>query len=163
MKLAALVIALIGAAVFPAGAEAAFSTRTVRATPLIRPEGLVEFVRPDGSVAARVVVEIAETPEKRARGLMGRVLRDYSAGMLFIFEKAEPQIFWMRNTPTSLDIFFIDASYRVLNIAARTTPMSDRHYTSAGPARIVVETMAGFADRFGIREGYSLRWKRVSP
>jgi len=127
---------------------------------VIRPDGAVEFGRPDASAAARLLVEIVETPETRATGLMGRVLSDHTAGMLFLFEKAEPQVFWMRNTPTSLDIIFIDAGNRVLNIAAHTTPMSDRTYASAGSARHVVEAMAGFAERFGIREGFTLRWKR---
>ncbi|HSM91000.1 MAG TPA: DUF192 domain-containing protein, partial [Desulfobacterales bacterium] len=84
-------------------------TRPAQAGPVIRPDGAVEFVRPDGYVAARLLVEITETPEARATGLMGRVLSDHTAGMLFLFEKAEPQVFWMRNTPTSLDIIFIDA------------------------------------------------------
>jgi uncharacterized membrane protein (UPF0127 family) len=134
----------------PAGAE-----------PVIRPDGVVEIFKPDGSVAATLAVEIAETPEARARGLMGRVLSDYLAGMLFIFASAEPQTFWMRNTPSSLDMIFIDAGERVLNTAAYTTPMSDQLYSSAGPAKYVVEAKAGFTDRFGIRPGYTMRWKRL--
>ncbi len=163
MKLNFIGIALIGAAMILGGGANPLSPRAARSAPVIQPEGLVEFVRPDGSVAARLVVEIADTPERRARGLMERILRDYTAGMLFLFERAQPQVFWMRNTPTSLDIIFIDASRRVINIADRTTPMSDRHYASAASALMVVETMAGFADRFGIRAGYTVRWKRLTP
>jgi hypothetical protein len=129
--------------------------------PVIRPDGSVEMLRPDGSVAATLVVEIVESPEDRARGLMGRVLPDHLAGMLFIFESAQPQRFWMRNTPSSLDMFFIDAGGKIVNIAAYTTPMSDQLYSSAGPAQYVVEAKAGFADRFGIRTGYNVRWKRL--
>jgi uncharacterized membrane protein (UPF0127 family) len=125
----------------------------------VRPDAVVEFLRPDGAPAARLVVEIAETAEARAFGLMGRMLRDHLAGMLFVFEQAEPQTFWMRNTPTSLDIIFLDSGRRVLNIAAGTTPMSDRTYSSTGPAQFVVEALAGFALRFGIRPGYTARWK----
>ena len=130
------------------------------AGPVIRPDGTVEMLKPDGSVAATLVVEIAETPEARARGLMGKVLPDYMAGMLFIFEAAQPQTFWMRNTPSSLDMIFVDAGGRVLNVAAHTTPMSDQLYSSAGPAKYVVEAKAGFSDRFDIRPGCSIRWKR---
>jgi uncharacterized protein len=131
------------------------------AGPVIRPDGAVEMLKPDGSVAATLVVEIAETPEARARGLMGKVLPDYMAGMLFIFESAQPQTFWMRNTPSSLDMLFVDAGGKVINIAAYTTPMSDQLYPSAGPAKYVVEAKAGFADRFGIRPGHTMRWKRL--
>jgi hypothetical protein len=129
--------------------------------PAIRPEGVVEFLRPDGSVAASLAVEIAETPEARSQGLMRRVLEDYMAGMLFLFETAQPQTFWMRNTPTSLDIIFVDERSQILNIAPHTTPLSDQLYASAGPAKFVVEAKAGFADRFGIRPGHSMRWKRL--
>ena len=131
------------------------------AGPVIRADGVVEMLLPDGSVAAALAVEIAETPEARARGLMGRALGDFMTGMLFIFETAEPQTFWMRNTPGSLDMIFIDADGKVLNVAAHTTPMSDRQYSSAGPAKYVMEAKAGFADRYGIRPGCSMRWKRM--
>jgi uncharacterized protein len=131
------------------------------AEPAIRFEGVVEFLRADGSVAASLAVEIAETPEARSQGLMRRVLGDYMTGMLFLFETAQPQTFWMRNTPTSLDIIFVDERSQVLNIAPHTTPMSDQLYSSAGPAKFVVETKAGFADRFGIRPGHAVRWKRL--
>jgi hypothetical protein len=132
-----------------------------QAGPAIRPEGVVEFLRPDGAVAASLVVEIAETLEARSQGLMHRMLGDYMTGMLFLFETAQPQTFWMRNTPTSLDIIFIDERSQVLNIASHTTPMSDRLYASTGPAKFVVEARAGFADRFGIRPGYAMRWRRL--
>lgn len=135
--------------------------RPAEAGASIRPDAAVEMAKPDGSVVARLVVEIAESPEARGRGLMERALTDYLAGMLFIFESAQPQTFWMRNTPSSLDMLFVDAAGKVLNIAAHTTPMSDQLYSSAGPAKYVLETKAGFADRFGIRPGHTLRWKRL--
>ena len=138
----------------------AIGPAAVAAAPVIRVDGVVEMLMPDGSVAATLAVEIAETTEARARGLMGRVLSDFMAGMLFIFESAQPQTFWMRNTPSSLDMIFADAGGRVLNVAAHTTPMSDQLYASAGPAKYVIEAKAGFADRFGIRPGCSIRWRR---
>ena len=153
-----LVLISFALAFFPAED---LSLRKAHAEPAIRPEGMVEFLRPDGSIAASLAVEIAETQEARSQGLMRRVLEDYLTGMLFLFETAQPQTFWMRNTPTSLDIIFVDERSQVLNIAPHTTPMSDQLYSSAGPAKFVVETKAGFADRFGIRPGHSMRWKRL--
>lgn len=92
---------------------------------------------------------------------MGRALSDFMSGMLFVFESAQPQTFWMRNTPGSLDMIFIDAGGKVLNVAAHTTPLSDQLYSSAGPALYVLEARAGFAERFGIRPGDSMRWRRL--
>jgi hypothetical protein len=150
--------AAAAAGVIACGGPGAFAQTAA----LIRPDAVLEFVAPSGKVAARLVVEIADTAEARARGLMGRMLRDDSAGMLFLFERPEPQVFWMRATPGALDIIFLDAEKRVLNIARNTTPMSDTTYASAGPAQFVVEVRAGFAGRFGLREGYTVRWRPLS-
>ena len=57
--------------------------------------------------------------------------------------------------------WLVDAGGKVINIAAYTTPMSDQLYPSAGPTKYVVEAKAGFADRFGIRPGHTVRWKRL--
>jgi len=156
-RIATAMVVFIAFGIGPAGV----GPTPAEAEPVIRPDGAVEMVKPDGSVAATLVVEIAESPEARARGLMGKILPDYMAGMLFIFESAQPQTFWMRNTPSSLDMMFVDAGGKVINIAAYTTPMSDQLYSSAGPAKYVVEAKAGFAGRFGIRQGDTMRWKRL--
>jgi hypothetical protein len=156
--IAAAMAVLIALGIGPAG----IGPTHAKAEPVIRPDAVVEIVKPNGFVAATLAVEIAENPETRARGLMGRVLTDYLAGMLFIFESVQPQTFWMRNTPSSLDMMFVDAGGKIVNIAAHTTPMSDQLYSSAGPAKYVVEAKAGFVDRFGIRQGYTMRWKRLN-
>jgi hypothetical protein len=155
------IVLVAGALMLWAGGPGDAGPAEAAAAPVIRADGMVEMLLPDGSVAAALAVEIAETPETRARGLMGRALGDFMTGMLFIFETPQPQTFWMRNTPGSLDMIFIDADGRVLNVASHTTPMSDRQYSSAGPAKFVVEAKAGFADRYGIRPGCSMRWKRL--
>jgi uncharacterized membrane protein (UPF0127 family) len=130
------------------------------AADVVRPDGQVEFVRPDGTPVASLVVEIADAPDTRARGLMGRVLPDDRSGMLFVFDTAEVQTFWMRNTPGSLDMIFVAPDGTVLNVAAATTPMSDRNYASSGPSLYVVEARAGFAERHGLRRGDGMRWRR---
>jgi hypothetical protein len=123
-------------------------------------EGVVEFLRPNGSVAVRILVEIADDPDSWAKGLMGRTQMAENEGMLFIYPEAQPQVFWMRNTPISLDMIFIGDDGRVVRVARRTRPMSDRHYHSIDPARYVVEVPAGFAERNHIRKGTEFRWQR---
>ena len=93
---------------------------------------------------------IRAVAEARARGLMGRVLSDYMAGMLFVFASADQQTFWMRNTPSSLDMIFVDAGGKVLNTAAYTTPMSDQLYSSVGPAKYVVEANGNEGPSFAL-------------
>ena len=126
----------------------------------IRVDGTLEFYRPDHSVIQSIQIEISETPEAHAKGLMGRRVLELNEGMLFVYQSAEPQTFWMHNTPLSLDMIFVDEKGRVVNIAKRTTPMSDQTYSSKGPVQSVVEVRAGFTDHFGIDEGTRIRWRR---
>ena len=156
-----LAVLVVGGLIAWAAVPDGLAPAQTGAKPVIRSDGVVEMMKPDGSVAATLAVEIAETPEARGRGLMGRALGDFMAGMLFIFETPQTQTFWMRNTPGSLDMIFIDAGGKVLNVAAHTTPLSDQLYSSAGPALYVLEARAGFAERFGIRPGDAMRWRRL--
>lgn len=156
-----LAVLVVGGLIAWAAGPDGLAPAQTGAKPVIRSDGVVEMMKPDGAVAATLAVEIAETPEARGRGLMGRALGDFMAGMLFIFETPQTQTFWMRNTPGSLDMIFIDAGGKVLNVAAHTTPLSDQLYSSAGPALYVLEARAGFAERFGIRPGDAMRWRRL--
>ena len=71
-------------------------------------------------------VEIANDEPKRQRGLMFRPPLEDDRGMLFEWpgEPAREQSFWMRNTPSSLDIIYIDPQGKIVSIAAHATPFS---------------------------------------
>ncbi len=98
-------------------------------------------------------VEIADTPSKRAQGLQGRESLSPGTGMLFDFKSPQPVFFWMKNTPVPLDMIFIGANGRIINIARRTTPLSLTVIPSAEPARAVLEIPGGQAGRLGIVKG----------
>ena len=126
----------------------------------IRADGRLDFINSEGRVLVSIAIEIADTPQARATGLMGRTGLNDSAGMFFVHDKAGPKNFWMRNTPTPLDIIFVSETGRVIHIAANTKPNSDTVYSSRGPARYVVEVLAGFCARHGVEKGTQISWKR---
>jgi len=127
-------------------------------------DGVLEFFSgtgdPHAGPLARIDIEIADTPGARARGLMWRRLPDDTAGMLFLYEKPGRRVFWMKNTPMSLDIIFVGEDGLIGSIAAGTTPMSESRYRSKGPALWVVEVPAGFCRRHGVSPGSRVRWWR---
>lgn len=125
-----------------------------------REDGRLKFVDDDDTLCASIAIEIADTLQTRAKGLMGRREMDDTVGMLFIYDSADDRVFWMRNTPLSLDIIFVSENRQVINIAKRTQPLSDNQYRSQGPAKYVVEVMSGFSDRHEIGEGTRVRWQR---
>jgi len=61
-------------------------------------------------------VEVADTPETLARGLMFRDSLAKNEGMLFVFPDVGIHSFWMKNTKIPLDIAWISADKIVVDI-----------------------------------------------
>ncbi|TYL99429.1 DUF192 domain-containing protein [Bradyrhizobium rifense] len=98
-------------------------------------------------------VEIATTDEEKQTGLMYRKELADGKGMLFDFNPEQEVSMWMKNTYVSLDMIFIRADGRILRIAENTEPLSTKIISSGGPARAVLEVVAGTAQKYGIRPG----------
>ena len=101
----------------------------------------------------RFMVEIADDDAERQRGLMEREPLADDRGMLFQFPDVAERGFWMRNTPSPLDILYIDPRGRIVSIAKNATPQSDAVIPSNGPASGVLELRAGRADEIGAKAG----------
>lgn len=98
-------------------------------------------------------VEMARTDEERRTGLMYRKTLPEGRGMLFDFSPPQEVTMWMKNTFVSLDMIFIGADGRILRIAENTEPQSTRTIASRGPAKGVLEVVAGTARKLGIAPG----------
>lgn len=103
--------------------------------------------------AVQFTVEMATTPEERAKGLMYRTELKPDAGMLFDFEVDQPVYMWMKNTYIPLDMLFIRADGRIASIATDTTPLSTETISSDVPVRAVLELPAGTVRARGIAVG----------
>ena len=100
----------------------------------------------------KLTAEVAATPEVRATGLMHRFSLRPDSGMLFVFERAEPQAFWMKNTFVPLSIAFIDTEGRILNIEDMA-PQTENSHWSKGPSLYALEMRKGWFAERGIRPG----------
>ncbi|MFC5343783.1 DUF192 domain-containing protein [Brevundimonas staleyi] len=98
-------------------------------------------------------VEIADDDAERERGLMFRPPLEDDRGMLFEFPDSAERSFWMRNTPSSLDILYIDPTGSIVSIAHHTTPYSEAQIPSNGAASGVLELRAGRAEEIGAKAG----------
>jgi uncharacterized membrane protein (UPF0127 family) len=90
-------------------------------------------------------VEMATTEEEKTTGLMYRKELADGRGMLFDFSPPQEVSMWMKNTYISLDMIFIRADGRILRIAENTEPLSTAIIPSGGPAKGVLEVIAGTA------------------
>ena len=98
-------------------------------------------------------VEMAVNDTDRAKGLMYRKELPEGRGMLFDFRREQDVAMWMQNTYISLDMLFIRSDGRILRIAENTEPHSTRIVSSGGPAKAVLEVIAGTAKKYGIAPG----------
>jgi len=98
-------------------------------------------------------IELAETPDQRAQGLMFRRELAADAGMLFLFGNSDVRAMWMKNTLIPLDMLFIDETGKIVRIEQRTVPHSERTIVSGGPVSAVLELNAGTASRLVIKPG----------
>ena len=88
-------------------------------------------------------VEIADNNETRSKGFMWRENIPDGTGMLFVWKKEAYRNFWMKNTPTSLDILFFDGDGKFLNVVEKTKPFSLDNIQSSKPAQYVLELNSG--------------------
>ena len=100
-----------------------------------------------------LTVEIADTDEKRARGLMYRTNMQNDEGMLFLFPVNRRISMWMANTPQSLDMLFIDEKGKITQIVGDTVPFSREEIRSDQNVKGVLELKAGTSKREGIKVG----------
>ncbi len=119
-----------------------------------------------GATGAHVLrVESARTAGEQQRGLMFRTDLKRDGGMLFYPyppEGGAPKVanFWMKNTPTALDIIYIRADGTIARIAENTVPYSEEPVSSGEPVAAVLELVGGQAAALGLSEGDRVTFPR---
>ena len=102
-------------------------------------------------------VELAETKEQQARGLMFRRSLGKREGMLFIHKEPSFLTMWMRNTYIPLDMIFIRANGAIHRIEPHTEPFSERIIESGARVTAVLEVAAGVSEELGLKPGDIVR------
>ncbi|MDZ7737291.1 MAG: DUF192 domain-containing protein [Gammaproteobacteria bacterium] len=111
----------------------------------------------DGVSDLPLQVEIAADPTARRTGLMFRHHLPARTGMLFDYRQEQTVQMWMKNMLIPLDMLFIDANGRIVQIVENTRPGSEALIASDRPVRAVLEINAGSVERHGIRVGNRVR------
>lgn len=106
-------------------------------------------------------IEVVDTPESRAKGLM--FVQDLAddAGMLFDFKEERPVSFWMQNTYIPLDMVFVGSDGVVKTVHANARPMDTTSIPSEAPVRFVLEIPGGVAAKIGLEPGDTMIHERV--
>lgn len=111
---------------------------------------------------ASFTIEVVDTEESRAQGLMFREDLGADSGMLFVYPDAAPRAFWMKNTPLPLDIVFLNDRGAICSVARNTTPFSLDVIPSTCSAQTILEVNAGIADEAGLKVGVVARHPAIA-
>lgn len=107
-----------------------------------------------------LTIEIAIGPKEHERGLMYRDRLADGHGMLFVMDETREAYFWMKDTPSALDLVFVEENGRIAAIK-RGEPLSEAVINSEKPVRFVLEIAAGEAARLGLAPGNELRHRVI--
>lgn len=124
-------------------------------------EPIVTVTTPKG---VRIYAELADTMEKRARGLMFRDSLARDRGMLFSFPELKPWTFWMKNTKVPLDIIWMDQNKKIVHVETNVPGchrMDDGcpQYQPVREALYVLEIAAGMAEALKLERGVTLQFQ----
>lgn len=107
-------------------------------------------------------IELVDTPEGRAKGLMFRQSLAPDAGMLFDFKEMRETAFWMRNTFIPLDMIFIDAAGVVKTVHVNAKPQDPTSIPSEVPVQFVLEIRGGRSVEIGLKPGDTIEHPRMN-
>lgn len=119
----------------------------------------LKIVDQNGNAKASLNVEIADTNEKRNKGLGYRESLATDSGMLFIHETPKKYTYWMKGMEIPLDIMWImdDTVADIIpNIPPPIEGQSEEtleRYSSTVEVNRVLETNAGFVQNYNIQVG----------
>jgi uncharacterized membrane protein (UPF0127 family) len=103
-------------------------------------------------------LEVSDTDKKRSKGLSDRASLPEDQGMLFIFDEAVKQCFWMKDMKFNIDMIWTDKQRKILKIEENVSP--DTYPTSfcADNTKYVLEFNQGFAAKYGLKVGTTLQF-----
>lgn len=98
-------------------------------------------------------VQLADTEAKRRQGLMGQIPLQH--GMLLLHQTPKRMVLWMKNTPSALDVAFIDANWNIVGMT-QMQPFSEDLHESPGPVLGALEMPLGWFAKANIAVGQQL-------
>lgn len=128
---------------------------------------IIKILAPDGATKAQLNLELADTPEKRTKGLGYRDSLATDSGMLFIHDKPQKYTYWMKGMRFPIDFIWI-MDDTVADIITNALPPIEgqtddtlERYAPTVDVNKVLETNSGFVDSFHIQKGDKIKIERI--
>lgn len=108
----------------------------------------------------KVEVQLADTQPKRSQGLMGQTPLKH--GMLLLLQTPSEMVLWMKNTPESLDVAFIDVNWRIVAMTSMQANTETLH-PSGQIVLAALEMTPGWFVKSGIQVGDKVVYCPAEP
>lgn len=108
-----------------------------------------------GSIV-KVNVDVADEKDEIVRGLSFRKYLGSYDGMLFLFKESVDSAFWMKDMNFPLDIIFVDAEYKIVDIKEKNAPCVENYcpqIVASSRYKYVLEVNGDFCDSNSIEVG----------
>ncbi|MEN9647466.1 MAG: hypothetical protein RLY57_270 [Candidatus Parcubacteria bacterium] len=106
---------------------------------------------------AALHVLIADTEERRVKGLSYRESLGKDQAMLFVFDEPGKHGIWMKSMKFPIDIIWLDSNLHVIHIVKEASPRSfPEVFEPKDDASFVLEVNAGFSEKHDIGIGSEL-------
>ncbi len=101
---------------------------------------------------AKIPIYLADTEDKRIKGLGGLSSIPRGYGMFFIFDSSGYQSIWMKDMLFSVDIIWIDENNKIVHIEKNISPDTyPKIFTAPAKARFVLELNAGMSESYDLK------------
>jgi len=153
LSIAALLVVATLIAACDSNSDPEITTVTVKGDTLsiLQPLAITTAAGKDVELTA----EVAETPEERAQGLMGRTRLAPDTGMLFVIEPPG-RGFWMRGTTLALTVAFVAECGEIVDFAD-LEPLSEEIKNTDRPYAFALEMERGWFTTNGVVAGDTLQ------
>ena len=113
-----------------------------------------------------LVLDVADTSDRQAYGLMNRSKMAADEGMIFVFPNESTRSFWMKNTLIDLDIAYVNSKGVIIDIQEMKSGKNVKDdsllpsYVSKQPAMYAIEMNKGWFKKNGIKVGDIIKIKK---
>jgi len=123
--------------------------------PVMTPEISTDETLPTARINGfELQLDIVRTPEEKARGLSDRESLAENMGMLFVYEKPVLPGFWMKDMKFPIDIIWIDAGKKIVDITENLVPETfSQLFYPRSPVLYVLEVNANWARNHNVTIG----------
>ena len=114
--------------------------------------------------SALYVGYIADTEEKRTRGLSGKAFLPSNTSMLFEFDKPDTYGIWMKDMSFPIDIIWLDKNKTIVNLVSNAEPGSYPHvYYPPKEALYIIEIRTGLIRDKNLKIGDEILFGNEQP